>query len=260
MKNQSRRVCLRNLCLLLWYFSLTACYTYQAPGSGGPPNSVVFDNGVAVLGVVSAVKPLTGFERKELTNKLEAQIRAHQSSMTVLPHNELRRYLRGDDVSVQDRHQILMGQYKLYGELTRANMAMIRQTPLPARYVLLARIENNSTQRRRKTNNLVRNSRGELLSDRSEVTLISERTVQVSAKTYDTLTGRLVWSQTYTSKPQATRTFTKYTGSSIVGSAAISLANSFVRGRTSSEFPDYPRKSDAVLATFRRIGEQMFDR
>lgn len=98
------------------------------------------------------------------------------------------------------------------------------------------------------------------MSDRSEVTLIHQRTVQVSAKTYDVLTGRLVWSQTYTSQPEAKNVYTEYTGSSFVGSVAISLANSFVKGRTSSRFPEAPRATDAVVAAFRRIGEQMFDR
>lgn len=260
MKFLFNRACSPSICVLLAYLLLAACSTYRSPGSGGPPDSVVFENSVAVLGVVAAEKPLSGFKRKELTSKLEAQVRAHQSTMSVLPHNELRQHLIGDGYSTQDRHAILMGQYKLYGELTRENLAMIRQAKLPARYVLLARLEKDSTAKFRETNNFVRNSRGELVTDRSEVTLIHQRTVQVSAKTYDIVTGRLVWAQTYTSQPESKKMFTEYTGSSFVGSVAISLANSFVKGRTASSFPEAPRATEAVVATFRRIGEQMFDR
>ncbi|MBX2823764.1 MAG: hypothetical protein KTR33_03480 [Gammaproteobacteria bacterium] len=245
--------CISTLTLLML---VAGCSTYRAPDSS---SGAVFDNSIAVLGVVSADASLTPFKRNDYVDKLEAQIRAHQTRHTIYPNRDLKRYLARRDGEV-DNLSLLLGQYRLSGELTPDTLAILKRQQLPVRYVVLARIESNETRKFRETNNHLRNSRGELLTDRREVALIHQRSVQVSARVYDVFSGRQVWSEYYTSKPEAKNVYVEYTGSSFVGSVATSLANSFVKGRAASRFPAPPREADAVAATFRRIGQRLFKR
>jgi len=242
--------------VLLWLLLVSACTTYTPPDAGG---SAVSSDSVIVLGVVSSDPPLSAFKRKEYADRLEAQIRTHQSRYNVVAGNDWRRYVnqRGGD---SGNLSLVLGQYRLYGKLNAENLAILQRQGLPARYVVVARIENNETRKFREINNYLRNNRGELLTDRREVALIHQREVQVATQVYDLVNGGLVWSEYYTSKPEAKNVYVEYTGSSFVGSVANSLANSFVKGRTASRFPAAPREADAVLATFRRIGQQIFQR
>jgi len=258
-QNQNQaRWCSALTCLLL--LLLTACSSFSPPGAGGSPASVIFDNSVAVLGVVSRVQPLSAFKRKEYTAKLEAQLRTHQPKLSILPQSDLRRYLQRRDEDAVDKLAVIFHQYRQYGELTGENLSMLRQSQLPVRYLVLARIERNDTRKFQQFNTHPRNSRGELLTDRRGVTLIHQREVAVSAKTYDVVSGRLVWSGHYTSKPENKNEYIEYTGSSFVGSVAISLANSIVTGRSASHFPAAPREINAVVATFKAIGREMLTR
>lgn len=234
---------------------LISCSTAsRSPGGSG---GVVFDESIAVLGVVSAVQPLSAFRRKELVNRLEAQLRASDTRRHVLPHQELRTFLSTQEDAQRGRYDVMLAQYRLNSALDGRSVEMLRQMRLPVRYVVLARVETNTTRKFRELNNHVRNSRGELLNDRREVTLIHQREAKVSAHLYDTYTGRLAWQGTYESKPETKRAYTEYTGSSFVGSLAISLANSFVQGRGASRFPNPPDVIETFEAAFRRIASEV---
>lgn len=267
MQNR-RRIFRQLLSVIACVLVLNACATRPPPGyynggyqsapvgnlPNGPDNELYTGNGIAVLGVVAVPYDLRQFRQNNLAVMLETQIRTLSpvsgSLSDVVPYNEIRKKL-----SSKGEHQVLLKRFKHNGKLTSEDMRFLKSAAIPARYIVIARIDRNDTTRYRPVKSAIKNHYGDALSDKQKITLLHQRTVQISARAYDIESGSETWSGSFISQPINRYSYTEYTGSSITGAMATRFANSFINGRSGKKYPPAPRASDSIREAFKSIAK-----
>lgn len=221
------------------------------PGSetgGVIEHSVVLGNTMAVLGIVASEKKMRDFQRKNLAIELETRLRVQDSSTPVIPYSQVKSALRSNG-----QHRLMLDRYRINGRLTEADWGVLRASGMAARYVVVARIDRDETEKFEPRKIAMKNSHGDTLSDRQQVTLMHRRSVEVAARVYDLTTGNEVWSGAYVSEPANQTSYTEYTGSSFTGSMATLLTNSFTNGRSAKKYPPAPSATEALREAFSTI-------
>ena len=222
-----------------------------AAGDGARYGRAASQQGIAVLGVVSRADSQARVYPATLSRELVVRIRerARKPVLTMvqvqgaIPHAL--------------RQQVLMS----YQQNGTPDPALLRQvaTALPGvRYLVLAAIEDLSTQRATPEYEALVDVNGAVQPDRYTVTLTHLRNVTVSAISVDLATGRVVRNQMVTATPGSSRQHTRYQGSSIAGSIATSLTNTLLSGPNASRYPPPPAAGPAILNLFPAIAEALF--
>lgn len=247
----------RYLLLICMCIGMSACSSsgrnYHAGQTGQRVGAI---SSIAVLGIIGRDKSLRDFRQKALASDLEASIRIYQPQLGIYPHNHLRRDL-DSALKQAGSYAGLLNRYQTSGTLTDEDWQLLKPVATTVRYLVVASIDEDKTTRFEPQPSPVRNRRGEVLLDQRRMTLFHERTVAVSATTFDLQEARVVWSGSFISKPASSRVYTEYTGSSFSGSVAAMLANSFVNGRASTRYPDAPGSVQAIRKTFKNIGREL---
>lgn len=209
---------------------------------------------IAVLGVVSAVDKMRDFQRRNNANKLEKLIRSQGTMVPTLAHNQLLQVLGGTK-----QVSVILDRYREYGRLTPADWNILHSVGIPVRYIVVARIDRDEKNQILPVMTEVTNSHGDVLTDRREVTLYHKRSVELAARMYDLRSGEEVWSGAFISEPLNKNSFTEYTGSSISGSVATLLTNSFTNGYPGRDYPPAPSTADALNETYVGVAKAITD-
>lgn len=221
------------------------------PGNdtGGLINQrVVSGNSMAVLGIVASDKKLREFQRKNFAVVLETRLRVQDTSTPIVSYSQVKSALKSNS-----QHRLMLDRYRINGRLTEADWGVLRASRLSARFIVLARIDRDETEKFEPQKTAMKNSHGDSLSDRQQVTLLHRRTVEVAARVYDLTTGLEVWSGAFVSEPANRTSYTDYTGSSFTGSMATLLTNSFTNGRSAKQYPPAPSAIEALREAFSTI-------
>ena len=208
------------------------------------------NDGLAVVGVVSAEKKSPAYQYLKWSKTMESSIREHHKQYPLISAVSVKNAL-------DENYTKVLGHYRKYGELDRQGMSLLHKAPIVARFGILARIESDQLNRPPKQENPVKNAHGEVLDDRTMLVLSSQRTMTVLASVYDLKSGRLVWQRRREVSLTNNANYVDYRGKSFAGALTVATLNTVSNGTMTRQPPDYPSQDVTLNKIMEDIASQL---
>jgi hypothetical protein len=142
-------------------------------------------SGLAVGGVISARRPLEPAQRASYSDLLRTALRAERPSLTILTADAVANALG------ENGYDEMLREYRELGAPSAASLHTLSQRLDHSRYLVLARIDRNETNRWT-TDEAIDNSKGKRIGTKTHYR--HGRTVNVSMRIFDLDNGATVWS------------------------------------------------------------------
>jgi hypothetical protein len=142
-------------------------------------------SGLAVGGVVAARRPLDPGRRASYADLLRTALRAERPNLTILTADAVVSALGEND------YEVMLRQYRELGAPSAATLSLLSKRLERARYLVLARIDRNETNRWT-AEEAIDDSKGKRIGTKTHYR--HGRTVSVSLRIFDLDDGSSVWS------------------------------------------------------------------
>ena len=160
---------------------------------------------------------------------------------------------------LKDYHSQLLHDYAEDAFLSNRMISRLVNAGLHGQYVVLLYLDNPDDTAKWSVKRAARSSNGEALRDRTTQTYYSRRDHVVTGSVFDLASGQRIWHRSFETKPVASRTYTRYHGSSFAGDVAALFANRLVNGRKQGQFPDPPATGVAIRELAEELVFQMLN-
>lgn len=245
MKMKRTKQIALSLLLSLIFLLLCAC----APRMAGLQHDESFDynaavaGGIAVAGVTSTFAEFPPDQQNQLAEIFRRTIIDEREKYRLLSPGVLGQKLGKEYPDVLE-------QFRASGALGLTELSVLQKSNIPARYLLMTRIEKHSNSQDREES-AVYNDKGKE-TNKAQVSLQSIAEVAAFASIYDLKRGVSVWSGSLTQRKTNENTFETYRGGSLEkmlkDTAVGVLLGNEAAGR---EYPEEPRFKDVVAKVFR---------
>jgi len=158
---------------------------------------------------------------------------------------------------LKDDHSLLLQDYSEDAFLSNRTISRMVKAGLHAQYVVLLYLDTPDDAAKWSVKRAARSVSGETLRDRTTQTYYSRRDHIVTGSVFDLVSGQRIWHRSFETKPVASRTYTRYHGSSFAGDVAALFANRLVNGRSQGQFPDPPATGVAIRELSAELVYQM---
>jgi len=158
---------------------------------------------------------------------------------------------------LKDYHSQLLQDYSEDAFLSNRTISRIVNAGLHSQYLVLLYLDNPDDAAKWSVKRAARSASGETLRDRTTQTYFSRRNHVVTGSVFDLFSGQRIWHRSFETRPVASRTYTRYHGSSFAGDVAALFANRLVNGRRQGQFPDPPATGVAIRELSAELVYQM---
>jgi len=203
----------------------------------------------AILGVTVVPGVESGRSQSTITRELEALILA-EGAYKIIRSGDV---IRAVNAATPGSFDSVLRNYANYGQVNGHDLKALQEAQLPVKTALIARIEKNSVINGEAKRIELRNSMGDVLTDRERVVLSTVREMQIQASMINIASGRVIWTKSYRATPASKSSYVHYSGSSFSGSLAASFANTMSNGIRVPSGPTPPSNLLTVRSLLREI-------
>jgi len=203
----------------------------------------------AILGVTLAPGVEAGRSQSAMVRELENMMQSAGAY----------RVLRSHDVGPlvnavsAGSYGAMLSNYARYGQFKAYDIQALQAAQLPVQSALIVRVEKNAVRSGTPRRIELRNSAGQVLTDREQVLLSTVRETQLRASMLSLRSGKVIWSKSYRASPSTESSYVHYSGSSFSGSLAASFANTMSNGLRVPSGPVPPSNLLTVRSLLREV-------